>query len=194
MHYFGFKQKIFFLTSDYITGATSSSNDGKKEKSPFSIDEKDFEDYFHRTIILSLTSVAENQFRKLRCSIYGKDIIQLCNLISKDSKKINNIALLLKSPFYKIFNSCSRKELNIKEEIFMYFHEVSLDILHPFVNIVNENVEEVLPFQQFCGIFLHQLLEDLINITPPVNQTDVTLTSKPISDRYQFHHAEYFGS
>jgi hypothetical protein len=174
----------YFSASDYITGATSKDAT-TKDTSPFSIEKSDFNNLFNRTIPLTLKHVTENQFRKLKFSVHGKGIIHIANMLSQDSGKEQKITSLLSESFFRIFNSSGRQDLNTKEEIFMLFHEMSQDVLHPLLSIVSENVKEILPFQQFSAVFLHQLLEDLISSRSELYNKESSVSSTELSEQEQ---------
>lgn len=126
------------------------------------IEQKGFNDVFTKTVPLALHNVAESQYRKLDVSIHGKGIIQVSKILSEDYAKVKKVTEFLSLPYYGVFNNSNRQDLNIKEAIFMSFHNMSQEILPSLIDIVTENIEERLPFRQFCATFLHQILKDLI--------------------------------
>jgi hypothetical protein len=62
---------------------------------------------------------------------------------------------------------------------------MSQDILHPLLSIVSETVEEMLPFQQFTAVFLHQLLEDLISSRSELYNKETSVSSTELSEQKQ---------
>ena len=151
----------------------------------FSIQKSKFEEIITETMQTSVENVGRNKFRNMEISVYGSAIVKLSNVIMKDTQAMTALTNLLCEPFYKVFNSEPKPDVNTKEAIFMNYYDQTLDIMRPLTELLTNMHGPDIPARQFAAALLRQLLQDMIAKRSAMYETTAAKESETVSENEQ---------
>ena len=142
-----------------------------------------FETTFVSTLPETLNNIITSPFRNSRTSIHGKGIIKLAELL-KENIHIKSQTEALLQPVFKSIFSAAADSGNDNETLFASFYEKAHEpeLFKELKTLFNVLGSDQLLVRPFIGVFLHQLMGDLIEQRASMYSRTVEKTDSAISD------------
>ena len=164
---------------------TSSSK--YNDKALFCWEIHEFDDIFKKVLIDSLRKVADDPFRRMSISVSGKGVLVIANALLDCNQKQEQIQSFIKDKFYSVLTVTTEADSNTKEAMYSEWYKLTSNqtISERLQGIISDGMDSKLPFQQFVGILMFKILEQIINERSNMFEKSAEKRSSQISESDQ---------